>query len=244
MTTGRVAYSVAALLFLSGLTHALVLLATGGSWQGPMSLRKAATFGLSFGLTLGTIAWTSSFLPLREKIRNRLLVIFMAACVLETALVSLQAWRGVPSHFNMETRFDAAVAQSLAAGGATLVAIIVIMTLAAFRHNAAVPPSFRIGLRVGFVTMLISLAVGALMIARGVGLVIAGNAPQAYATGGVLKPSHAVTMHGILVLPVLAWLLSLTDWTEARRVRIVRLASLVYLLIVIVTIAANFTSVI
>src|SRR5438445_13209322 len=34
--------------------------------------------------------------------RTILLTVFTAACTLETALVSLQAWRGVPSHFNTE----------------------------------------------------------------------------------------------------------------------------------------------
>ena len=46
---------------------------------------------------------------------------------METALVSLQAWRGVPSHFNMETSLDAWVARALAAGGITLVVIIAVL---------------------------------------------------------------------------------------------------------------------
>src|SRR5262245_54100508 len=183
----RVAFGVAALLLLSGVVHVLILLAGGGSWQGPLSLRKPATFGLSFGVTLMTIAWTSSYLRLRERTRRLLLGTFTTACVLETALVSLQAWRGVPSHFNMETPFDTAVAQLLAAGGATLVVIVIIMTIAAFRRNPKVPPSFRIAVRVGFVTLLAALAIGGVMIARGVTLVIAGNAPAAYATGGLFK---------------------------------------------------------
>jgi hypothetical protein len=32
-------------------------------------------------------------------------------------LISLQAWRGVPSHFNLETPLDAAIARVLAFGG-------------------------------------------------------------------------------------------------------------------------------
>lgn len=46
--------------------------------------------------------------------------------------------------------------------------------------------------------------------------------PQvAYATGGSLKPTHAVTMHAILVLPALARLLSFANWTERRRLAVV-----------------------
>ena len=115
--TERAAYVVGALLLISGLIHLAILLIGGGSWQGPLSFRKPTTFGLSFGLTLVTIVWVSSFLRLSNRARAMLLGVFTVACALETALVTLQAWRGVPSHFNMETTFDALVARTLAAGG-------------------------------------------------------------------------------------------------------------------------------
>ena len=35
-------------------------------------------------------------------------------------------------------------------------------------------------------------------------------------------------MHAILLLPFLAWLLSLTDWNEQRQLRVVRLATAGY----------------
>ena len=38
--------------------------------MGPLSLRKPTTFGLSFGLTLITIAWVLSFLELRDRTRT------------------------------------------------------------------------------------------------------------------------------------------------------------------------------
>jgi hypothetical protein len=85
--------------------------------------------------------------------------------------------------------------------------------------------SLRVGIRVGFVVLLASFAVGAAMIARGMALVFAGDPQAAYATGGTLKPAHAVTMHAILVLPALAWLLSFTNWSEQRRLRLVLTAS-------------------
>lgn len=52
----------------------------------------------------------------------------------------------------------------------------------------------------------------------------------AYAATGNLKSGHAATMHGILVLPVLAWLAGRTGWPEARRVRVVALGCAGYLL--------------
>lgn len=51
----RVGYIVGASLLVSGVIHLAILIVGGGSWQGPLSLRKPMTFGLSFGLTLITI---------------------------------------------------------------------------------------------------------------------------------------------------------------------------------------------
>jgi hypothetical protein len=108
--------------------------------------------------------------------------------------------------------------------------------LASFRQQ---PVSLRIAIRIGFVILLMSLAVGALMIAKGMRLVFAGDPQAAYATGGALKPTHAATMHAILVLPLLAWLLSFTDWSERRRVGVVLLGTAGYLLLAAVIAVEN-----
>ena len=227
----RAGYVVGILLLLSGLIHLGILLIGGGSLEGPLSLRKPTTFGLSFGLTLITIVWVASLLRIGDRWRAALLGAFTIASALETLLVSLQAWRGVPSHFNVETPFDALVTRGLAAGGVALIAIIAALTLAAFRADPMVPLSLRAAIRIGFVILFTSLIVGGLMIAKGMQLVFAGNPQAAYATGGIFKPTHAVTMHAILVLPLVAWLLSFVNWTERRRLRIVLLGATGYVVV-------------
>ena len=238
--TERAAYIVGALLLASGLIHVMILITGGGSWQGPLSLRKPTTFGLSFSLTLITIVWVASFLRLSDRVRAALLGAFTVACTLETALVTLQAWRGVPSHFNVETAFDAFVGRTLAAGGLVLVAVIAVLTLAAFRTNPTTPISMRIAIRIGFVALVGAVVTGALMIARGMMLVFAGNPQAAYATGGAFKPTHAVTMHAILVLPALAWVLSLVNWPERRRVAVVLVAATAYIVLAGAVAIGNF----
>ena len=44
---------------LAGVAHLAAWLVVGGAWQGPVSFRKPATFGLSFGLTTITLAWVT-----------------------------------------------------------------------------------------------------------------------------------------------------------------------------------------
>jgi hypothetical protein len=165
---------------------------------------------------------------------------FTAACAIETALVSLQTWRGVPSHFNIETAFDSWIARTIAAGGGVLVVVILVLTLVAFRTNRAVPPSLRVAIRIGFVALLAAQVVGASMIAKGMTLVFAGNPQAAYATGGAFRPTHAVALHGIQLLPFLAWLLSFADWPERRRLTVVLVAAAGYLAVVFAIALVNF----
>jgi hypothetical protein len=235
----RAGYLVGVLLLTSGLVHLGILIAGGGSWAGPLSFRKPMTFGFSFGLTLITIVWVSSFLRLGQRTRVWLLGAFTMACVLETVLVSLQTWRGVPSHFNVSTPIDASIARGLAAGGFVLVAIIVALTRAAFRPNPGVPVSLRVAIQIGFIALCGAMATGAAMIARGMMLVFGGNPAAAYATGGTLKPTHAVAMHAILVLPALAWVLSFANWSERRRLVMVLIASGGYIALAAVVAAGN-----
>jgi hypothetical protein len=218
----RMAYVVGGVLFVSGLVHVAVLLVTGWTWIGPVSLRKAATFGLSFGLTVASLAWATSFLRLRA--RGLVLGVFLVTSVVETALISMQAWRGVPSHFNFETPFDTAVSTTLALGGGVLVVVGIVCTVAAFAGAGALAPSMALAVRTGLVVLLVAFATGAVMVARGVTESRSGAAQLAYDTAGSLKPLHAVAMHAVLVLPALAWLLAHTAWTEERRLRLVWVA--------------------
>lgn len=235
----RAGYAMAAALGLSGLIHIGILVATGGTWTGPLSLRKPAVFGLSFGITLASLVWVSSFIRLGRGARTAGLSIFSVACVVETALVSMQAWRGVPSHFNTETPFDAAVAGSLAFGGFTLIAIIVLLTIASWRPGSVESAPLRTAIRVGLAALCGSMAVGGLMIARGMTLVAAGNRQAAYLTGGALKPSHAVMMHGVLVLPLFATLLERSGWSQPRQLAATRAACGLYLVVVALVVVWN-----
>lgn len=237
----RVAFIVGGLLFASGLVHLIVLIVSGGTWTGPVSLRKPTTFGLSFGLTLATVAWVSHFIRLSVRGRRALLGAFTVTCVVETGLVSMQAWRGVPSHFNFETGFDTAVSMTLAAGGFIIVITIIGLTLSAFRSVKNQTTAMRLALRFGFVTLLAALAVGAAMIATGSTAARGPNPELAYTTAGFLKPAHAVTMHAILVIPALAWLLTFTRWSDLQQLRIVQLSVAGYTLLSVVVIIESVT---
>ncbi|NYI88044.1 hypothetical protein HNR02_001367 [Amycolatopsis endophytica] len=92
-------------------------------------------------------------------------------------------------------------------------------------------PGMTLALRFGLVVLFAAMIVGAIMIADGVTLAREGQPQLAYTTAGSLKPVHAVTMHAVLVVPGLAWLLR--GVPERRRTRAVRAAVVVYTLAIV-----------
>ena len=113
-----------------------------------MSWRKPATFGVSFGLTLVTISWVSSYLTLRPRTRSWLLGILTADCILEVAGITVQAWRRVPSHFNTETPLNLLIAMNLASVAPCLSPYSAHSPLTAFRGRLRATPSLQL-VRVG-----------------------------------------------------------------------------------------------
>ena len=192
----RLAYVCGALLVASGLFHVVVFLVDGGSWEGAVSWRKPIVFGLSFGITLMTLAWFMTFLRPRKAVGWTLLGLFSVGSVLEVLLVSMQKWRGVPSHFNNSTPFDETVFSLMGALVSLLVLLTVIITARSFFPMDA-PPSLAWAIRIGLVLMLVSQAVGVQMIAVG---------SNTFGASGALKVPHAVTLHALQVLPALALL--------------------------------------
>ncbi|MEU4349243.1 hypothetical protein [Streptomyces sp. NPDC023838] len=231
----RLALATAAVLFASGLFHLGVFAVAGGPWDGPVSWRKPATFGLSFGLTLAALTWVTSYVRTGARVRAVLLGLLAADSVLEVAGITLQAWRKVPSHLDMETPFDSAVSMTLAVGGGLLVVILTYFAVAAFRRPPSGPAAMALAVRAGFAILLVALASGAAMIARGVVLTRTGHQLAAYASTAPLKPLHGVSLHAVLVLPALAWLLSRTSLGAETRERTVAAATGCYLLAVAAT---------
>ncbi|MEV6851906.1 hypothetical protein [Actinoplanes sp. NPDC051411] len=223
------AYAIGGFLMLSGVVHFVVFLVDDSPWEGPVSWRKPTTFGLSFGITLITIAWISSKLIMSPRMRAWVLGIFAADCVLEVAGITIQAWRRVPSHFNTETSFDSRIAMSLAFGGAVLVITLSTLAVPALRGRVRGGRDLRLAMRVGFALLILALGSGVVMIVKGTTLVRESHPEQAYETAGFLKPVHGVTLHAVLVLPLVAEVARLLGWSERRRYQAVAVASGLYL---------------
>ena len=211
----RFAYWCAALLVLSGIFHLGVYVVDGGAWEGPLSWRKPIVFGLSFGITLATLSWFMTFIRPRRLWGWVLIGAFSVASVVEVFLISMQTWRGVPSHFNEDTPFDAAVFSAMGML-VTIIAVLTVVIVVRALMSLDAPPSLALAIRLGLLLMLVSQAVGVQMIVEG------GNT---FGAEGALKVPHAFTLHVAQVLPALAILLLISDSPESRRIRIVSMAA-------------------
>jgi hypothetical protein len=237
----QIAHLVGALLMVSGVVHLGVFLIDGGPWEGPVSWRKPTTFGLSFGLTLITVAWVTGCLVMSPRARAWLLGLFTADCVLEVGGITVQAWRRVPSHFNTGTPASRAIAMALAVGGGVLVVVLACFAVVALRGRIRGPADLRLAVRAGWAFLLLTLATGVAMVAKGSILYRTQGPRVAYETAGSLKPVHGVALHAILVLPLLAVVLRARRWPEDRRVAAVRTTAWLYLLATIIAAVISLT---
>ena len=226
----RLGYACAALLVLSGLFHLGVYAVDGGPWQGPVSWRKPVVFGLSFGITLATNTWFATFLRPGRVLGWLLVGLYSLASLTEVFLISMQRWRGVPSHFNDSTTFDATVFSWMGMMVTVIAALTVVVAVWSWVRIDA-PPSLALAIRLGLLLVLVSNGVGMQMIAEG------GNT---FGAAGALKVPHAVTLHAVQVLPALALVLLAGRSTEMRRVRVVELGAAGYVVLIGATMVQTY----
>lgn len=214
----------------------LLLPSIAGVWLDPRTVTgapawlKPAKFAASTGIYALTIAWVFSYLPTWPRMRRVVGSITTWVMLLEVAIIDLQAWRGVPSHFNVGTLMDAAlfsimgiaiVAQTVAS-----VAVAVALWRQEFRDRA-LGWALRFGMTITVVGALVGGAMttgpnarqlaeapttGRLMMAGAHTVGGPDGGPGLPATGwstshGDLRVPHFVGLHAVQVVPLFAVLL-------------------------------------
>ena len=235
-------YVISALLLASGLFHGVVFLFSGEPWAGSVSWRKPILFGFSFGITNLTLAWVMTFMP-KVRVRAWLLTgLLGVASLLEVFLITMQKWRSVPSHFNAETPFDAAVFGWMGQMVGIVGTAIVILTVWSF-FSLNTSPSMAWAIRVGLVLLVFGQAFGVLIIVNGVQPATTYAAASIFGAAGQMKVPHAVALHALQVLPLLGWLLAFTNWPEIRRTKAVIIAAAGYIALAGVSALQTFAGV-
>jgi len=221
---GRPLAVAGVLLIASGMAHAAVWAVLGGPWEGAVTWRKPILFGVSGGLTCLSLGWVWAALPRRRG--DPLLAWATAvALVVEVALIDLQQWRGVASHFNRDTPFDSAAYDVMTwlILGVTLV--IVDLTVRSVVQPVRLAPDMLLAARAGLGLLAISCLLGIWAGAAGETRRMAGLAPETIGAAGVLKFPHGAALHAIQWLPLLAWAARRAGVDARGRVRLVAVAA-------------------
>jgi hypothetical protein len=194
---------------------------------------KPAKFALSTMIAGWSFAFFIASTRIWPRVTRALDIGLAAALAIEIALIDIQAARGTTSHFNMATPFDAAVFQVM---GVSILCIwlgMLLLTIVLFRQPYA-SSAWGWSLRLGMVLALVGTGSGGLMLApnsrqlagahaTGQLPIIGGHTvgapdggPGLPVTGwsadhGDLRVAHFLGMHGLQILPLLAW------WMARRR---------------------------
>ena len=198
-------YQIGGVLVASGLFHLFLLWLSGGAWDGAVSLRKPGLFGLSAGVTVWSLAWVVRQLvpqPLDERIAKFISV----SLLLEVGLITVQQWRGVPSHFNRSTTLDATI-ESIMFGLILLVTLGIAWISWRTQDLLPIPTDRKIAIRAGMWLLLISCLLGVLVTIGGEMNRAMGRSPELWGRAGVLKYPHGAVLHAVQTLPLLSWLL-------------------------------------
>lgn len=215
-------------------------------WYKPMK------FVLSGLLYTATLAWMLGFVTRGRRLAGIAGGVVAVALFIEIGLIVMQAARGVPSHFNNMTEFDAAVFSMM---GMMIMVVWLANVLVAgllMRERLENGP-LAWGIRLALVLTLVGMAVGMLMVQptpEQEAALIAGQSPSLLGAhsvgvsdggaglpftgwsteGGDLRVAHFVGMHALQALPLAAILIGRFAPTlgERRRTWLVGLAAVGY----------------
>ena len=229
------------LLLAVMLVHVLALAVTGGPVTGPVSLRKPATFAETGWLTCWSVALIVPWLRLGRRQRAVVASSVIAFGVGETTVMAIEAWRGVPSHYNFTTPLDTVLMRGVAPGLAAYFLVgLGVLLVAAFR-SPGTPPYLLLGIRAGGVLLLVACLIGFVMISNMSGVFTGalgqgfgedaagylGPSPaevgreyvllRLHTAGGDLVLLHAIGIHGLQLVTLPALALTATRLPERRR---------------------------
>jgi hypothetical protein len=244
VTWPRILRVAGAGLLVAMVVHLVAMVVLGDPVGGPVSLRKPATFAETGWLLCWSVAAVLPHLRTRPWQRHVVGGAVLAFAVVETAVMAVQAWRGVPSHYNFTTPLDAALVRGGAAGTAAVFVVGMIVLLGVALRSRDAAPALWLGVVGGVVVVLVGAATGMVMISTNSGVYRGGigsgfGASGAYfgpdaaivgpdyagfrpaTAGGDLVLPHAVGVHGLLLLAVPAVLLAGTALAARARLALV-----------------------
>lgn len=176
---------------------------------------KPAKFLVSTFIFLWTVTWYLEQYSFPEKMKTWIANAFTALLSIENIIISIQAGRGVISHYNESSAFDGLMFGLMGIAVGLITLLVAILFLLSFFSRLQVNSSMQWGIRIAWFAFLFSSMVGGMMIRQrghNVG-VMDGGAGIPFLNwsteGGDLRVAHFFGLHAIQVIPLTIYFLSL-----------------------------------
>lgn len=221
----RVLYAGAAAGMVSAGVHLGALALDDWQWSGSVSFRKPLVFSVSVGLLLATVGWVLDRLPDRPRLAASLAWTFLVSSAIEVGLITVQAWRGRASHFNILESGDAAIFAAMGASVGVM-SLCLVGTLVWSLIERPTDRFVRLAVIGGLVLVTTGLGIGQWIIGLGSEYVAANQTvPDTVVNGesGVPKFPHAIAFHGVQVFILSAVMLRRSRLSELTQLRMMRL---------------------
>jgi hypothetical protein len=183
---------------------------------------KPMKFAISIAIYLFTMAWILGELPVRAEVKRRINWILAGTLVIEIILITMQAARGVTSHFNQATAFDMAVFATMGAAIVINIMAAAYVAMKFWRSDVQIPAPYLWGIRLGLVIFVLASLEGFAMVANGAHSVGVpdGGAGLPFLNwstrGGDLRAAHFFGIHALQALPFIGSLFSAPHSAELR----------------------------
>jgi hypothetical protein len=203
----------------------------------PQLITNVPAFVKPLKFIISTAVYTATFVWLLTLVDGHKRWVQIAANVtalgilIENAIITMQAIRGIPSHFNMTTPLNQALYSSMGLiimVVATMNLLLGIWLLFQRLPDPVIAWSIRLGVLISFVGMMIGVLMTTRPSAGQLALMQAGQQPSAVGAhsvgvedsgpglplvgwsteGGDLRVPHFVGLHAMQLLPLLGWALS------------------------------------
>ncbi len=218
-------YKGSRVLYYTGLIHlflGLVFLALMGIdsrmvYQESVWL-KPIRFAISIFLFTWTFAWFSGLFQDKPRLIKVLNFLIAACMFIEIALISMQSFRGVASHFNVSTTFDAMV-YAVMGGVIGFNGIVVTIWFLIFVWLREAGGRYRKAVIWGMFLFMLGNLAGFLL------TIYSWPSPDKDTADALavtrwktdfrdLRIAHAIGLHAIQILPLSCWVLIKLNWDE------------------------------
>jgi hypothetical protein len=182
---------------------------------------KPIKFSLSMAIYAATFGWLLEYLQFPPRKKRRLAGTVAATLIIEIVSIGGQAARGIQSHYNLSSEFNAMI---FAFMGLAITVNTVIAAYVGVKFWTSAPPiprPYLWGIRFGLAIFVLASLEGFAMAGRlGHNIGVAdGGAGLPFVNwstrGGDLRTSHFLGMHALQVLPFCGYLFS-RAWPEER----------------------------